>query len=70
MSLPVIFTRASGDRVIVNWDAVTYIVPAEEDETKGSIIHFNTADPSNETQLGVCEGLEAIERRLQSATRA
>jgi hypothetical protein len=70
VSLPVIFMRESGERVIVNWDAVTYIAPADEDETKGSIIHFNSAQPGGETQIPVREALEAIERRLQSATRA
>jgi hypothetical protein len=70
VSLPVIFMRESGERVIVNWDAVTFIVPADEDETKGSIIHFSSAQAGGETQIGVREALEAIERRLQSATRA
>jgi hypothetical protein len=70
VSLPVIFTRKTGERVIVNWDAVTYIAPAEEDETKGSVIHFNSRPDREGTALGVLEGLEAIERRLQSATRA
>ncbi len=70
MSLPVIFTRETGERVIVNWDAVSYIAPSEDDETKGSIIHFRTLKGDEGTALGVRECLESIERRLQSVTRA
>jgi hypothetical protein len=70
MSLPVIFTKENGERVIVNWDAIAYIAPATEYENEGSIIHFNAPPSDTALVLGIREGLEAIERRLQSATRA
>ncbi len=70
MSLPVIFTQENGERVLVNWDAVAFIAPAADDESKGSVIHFNAPPSGGAAALDVQEGLTAIERQLQSATRA
>jgi hypothetical protein len=70
LSLPVMFTQDNGDRVLINWDSVAYVSPAGDDESKGSVIHFSALAIDGATALGVREGLEAIERRLQTATRA
>ncbi|HTE86350.1 MAG TPA: hypothetical protein VK821_16645 [Dehalococcoidia bacterium] len=70
MSLPVILSRESGERIIVNWDAVSYIAPAQDDEAKGSVIHFNGPSSGESIAIAVREGLSAIERLLQSVTRA
>jgi hypothetical protein len=70
MSIPVIFTRDTGVRVIVNWDSVAFISPEGEDETRGSIVHFNAPQDGESNFLEIREGLGAIERLLQSATRA
>ena len=70
MSLPVIFTRDTGVRVIVNWDSVAFISREGEDDTKGSTIHFNVPPNGESNFLGIREGLGAIERALQTATRA
>jgi hypothetical protein len=64
------FTQENGERVLINWDSVAYVSPVGEDESTGSVIHFSASTIDAATALGVREGLEAIERRLQTATRA